>query len=100
MSSATENPSSIDGQNRDEARRTWDLAAAAFDQEPDHGLRSPLVRAAWTALLSRWLPDRDVAILDTGCGTGSLSVVMAGLGHRVTGIDLSPAMIAQARTKA
>ena len=100
MSSATENTSSIDGQNRDEARRTWDLAAATFDQEPDHGLRSPLVRAAWTALLSRWLPDRDVAILDTGCGTGSLSVVMAGQGHRVTGIDLSPAMIAQARAKA
>jgi len=40
------------------------------------------------------------AILDIGCGTGSLSIVMAGLGHDVSGIDLSPGMIAQARAKA
>ncbi len=87
-------------QNLDEARRTWDQTAAAFDQEPDHGLRSPGVRDAWTELLRSWLPGRGAAILDAGCGTGSLSVVMAGLGHHVTGIDLSPAMIAQARAKA
>ena len=29
-----------------------------------------------------------------------MSVLLAGLGHRVTGIDFSPAMIALARTKA
>ena len=39
-------------------------------------------------------------VLDIGCGTGSVSVVMAALGHEVTGIDLSPAMIAQAGAKA
>ena len=88
------------GQNLDEARRYWDQAAAAYDHEPDHGLRSPRVRDAWTLLLSSWLPDSGAAILDAGCGTGSLSVVMAGLGHHVTGIDLSPAMIALARAKA
>jgi 2-polyprenyl-3-methyl-5-hydroxy-6-metoxy-1,4-benzoquinol methylase len=81
-------------------REQWDRAAATFDQEPDHGLRDPAVRQAWTALLESLLPARPAAILDIGCGTGSLSVVMAGLGHAVTGIDLSPAMIARARAKA
>jgi len=39
-------------------------------------------------------------VLDIGCGTGSLSVALAGLGHKVTGIDLSPLMIPQAQAKA
>jgi len=82
------------------ARALWDQAAACFDQEPDHGLRDPDVRRAWTALLASLLPASPAAVLDIGCGTGSLSVVMAGLGHAVTGGDLSPAMIAQARAKA
>ena len=84
----------------DETRQLWDRAAATFDEEPDHGLRDPGVRAAWTKLLSSCLPTAPAAILDAGCGTGSLSVVLSGLGYDVTGIDLSPAMIALAWAKA
>ena len=83
-----------------ETRDLWDRAAATFDEEADHGLRDPAVRQAWTALMRKLLPHSPAAILDIGCGTGSLGVVMAGLGHDVTGIDLSPGMIAQARDKA
>ena len=82
------------------ARQIWDEAAATFDDQPDHGLRDPQVRAAWTGLLAAWLPPGTSGVLDVGCGTGSLSVVMAGLGYQVTGIDLSPAMIALAEEKA
>ena len=82
------------------ARALWDRAAATFDDEPDHGLRDPAVRLAWTARLRAWLPARPAAVLDIGCGTGSLSLVMAELGHTVSGFDLSPAMIARARAKA
>jgi SAM-dependent methyltransferase len=81
-------------------RELWDHAAATFDQEPDHGLLDPAVRQAWTALMGGLLPAGPAAILDIGCGTGSLSLVMAGLGYVVSGIDLSPAMIGQARAKA
>ena len=78
----------------------WDNTAATFDHEPDHGLRDPLVRQAWADLLTEWLPATASTILDIGCGTGSLTLLMSQMGHGVTGIDLSPAMIAQAQQKA
>lgn len=81
-------------------RRYWDGEAASYDDEPDHGLGPTAVLAAWTELLEKWLPRNSADVLDIGCGTGSLSVVMAGLGHRVTGIDFSPAMIERAEFKA
>lgn len=83
-----------------EARQAWDAEAAAFDEAPDHGLRDPAVREAWTRLIQGVVPPQSASILDIGCGTGPLSVVMAELGHEVTGIDLSPNMIAAAKAKA
>lgn len=77
----------------------WDAAAATFDDVPDHGLRDPAVREAWAARLARWLPERPGDLLDLGCGTGSLSLLASGSGHRVTGVDLSPNMVELARTK-
>ncbi|WP_153814757.1 methyltransferase domain-containing protein [Streptomyces sp. SUK 48] len=43
----------------------WDARAARFDDEPDHGLRDPAVRAAWAARLSSWLPGHPAEVL---CG--------------------------------
>jgi len=83
-----------------ESRQYWDDLASSFDDEPDHGLRDSLVLEAWTELLKTWIPAANATILDIGCGTGSLSVILARLGHTVTGIDLSPSMISLARTKA
>ncbi|MDT0475318.1 methyltransferase domain-containing protein [Streptomyces sp. DSM 41014] len=81
------------------AREEWDARAASFDDEPDHGLRDPLVRRAWADRLADWLPGRPGAVLDVGCGTGSLSLLASESGHRVTGVDLSPTMVALARAK-
>ena len=77
----------------------WDSYADTFDDEADHGLRDPRVRAAWTERLTQWLPDPPANILDLGCGTGSLTLLLAQLGHHPTGVDLAPRMIAQATRK-
>ncbi|MGW5134290.1 class I SAM-dependent methyltransferase [Streptomyces sp. NPDC004135] len=77
----------------------WDAQAAVFDEEPDHGLRDPAVRRAWAERLRDWLPRRPGDVLDVGCGTGSLSLLAAEQGHRVTGVDLSPVMVRLAREK-
>ncbi|MEU0073216.1 class I SAM-dependent methyltransferase [Streptomyces sp. NPDC006332] len=77
----------------------WDARAESFDDEPDHGLRDPEVRRAWAERLRDWLPGHPADILDLGCGTGSLSLLASEQGHRVTGVDGSPNMVALARTK-
>ncbi|WP_330334663.1 class I SAM-dependent methyltransferase [Streptomyces sp. NBC_00536] len=77
----------------------WDAAASAFDDEPDHGLRREDTRTAWARLLSSWVPAGPLDVLDVGCGTGSLALLLAEAGHRVTGVDLAPRMVDQAEAK-
>ena len=78
----------------------WDQHAASFDNEADHGLRDPAVRAAWRTVLTPHLPPAPAAVADLGCGTGSLSVLLAELGYDLTGVDVSGRMIAVAGEKA
>ncbi|QKW10636.1 class I SAM-dependent methyltransferase [Streptomyces sp. NA04227] len=77
----------------------WNAAADRFDEEPDHGLRDDEVRAAWDARLRQWLPTAPGELLDLGCGTGSLSLLAAGQGHRITAVDSAPRMVELARAK-
>lgn len=83
-----------------EIRDFWDREANTFDCEPDHGLLDPQVYAAWERLLSHYVPSAPSGILDIGCGTGSISVLLSRLGQDVTGADLSPAMVELAQAKA
>jgi len=59
--------------------------------------------AAEVDLIERLLARHGLAgprrILDLGCGTGNHTLPLAERGHRVTGVDRSPGMLAQARAK-
>ena len=54
----------------------WDAQAEAFDEEPDHGLHDPVVRAAWQSLLRSLMPPIPSRVADLGCGTGTLSLLL------------------------
>ena len=53
-------------------------------------------RTADAALIHDLLPA-GATVLDLGCGTGRLAEPLAELGHRVTGVDNEPAMLAALR---
>ncbi len=84
----------------DRVRDEWDAEAERFDLEPDHGMLSPATRAAWWKVLEASFPVAPARVADLGCGTGTVSVLLAEHGYEVTGVDLSPRMIDIARAKA
>jgi ubiquinone/menaquinone biosynthesis C-methylase UbiE len=79
----------------------WGRRAAHFDEDFGHSIRTAAERAAWDRIFGLVLGGRNALdVLDAGCGTGFLSLELAARGHRVTGVDFAPAMLAEARRKA
>jgi ubiquinone/menaquinone biosynthesis C-methylase UbiE len=85
-------------------RAAWNHEAAGYDQRPGHGIMSAAERRAWTEAVARTLAgvsgSTTLRIADVGAGTGAMSLLLAGMGHQVTAIDLAPAMLDQARANA
>ena len=77
----------------------WNAETDVFDEQPDHVLSDPSVRAAWSGLLLPLLPAPPARIADVDCGTRSVSLLLAEAGHRAFGLDISPAMVGRAREK-
>ena len=60
---------------------------------------APGTEAAWIARLLALLP-RAADVLDIGCGSGApVAAAIAAAGHRVTGLDASPTLLALARAR-
>src|SRR5208282_5569217 len=78
----------------------WGRRAPGFDDGFGHSIRTPAERAAWDRIFDLVLTRGPLDALDAGCGTGFMSFELAGRGHRVTGVDFAPAMLAEARRKA
>jgi ubiquinone/menaquinone biosynthesis C-methylase UbiE len=91
---------STDSAVKRRVRAHWGSRAATFDEAPQHGIHSPEQRERWRTVLETWTPDRQLGALDVGCGTGVLSLLLADLGYRVTGVDIAPEMLERARMKA
>lgn len=56
--------------------------------------------AAWVGAIGRLLGTVPADVLDIGTGTGFVACIAAGLGHRVSGIDLAEPMLAIAAAEA
>jgi SAM-dependent methyltransferase len=84
----------------DEIREYWDADSLVYDTVPHHHPTGAAEQAAWAAALADLLPSTPARVLDCGAGTGFLSIAAARLGHHVTAVDLSPAMLARLTAKA
>lgn len=81
-------------------RSRWDVSSQKYDTHFGHGIKTPDEREAWKRILWEALPGNGLDILDVGCGTGEISLVLAEMGHNVHGIDISEKMLTLARAKA
>ena len=94
-------PPTQQDQVKEQVAAHWNRRAAGFDADFGHSIRTAAERAAWDRILDVVLGGRaSLDALDVGCGTGFLSLELAGRGHRVAGIDFAPQMLAAARKKA
>ncbi|MFH8621115.1 class I SAM-dependent methyltransferase [Streptomyces vietnamensis] len=77
------------------------VVAAEFDEiAPGYDeSRGGTERAAGFAGMLAPLLDPARPVLDIGVGTGIVAAELAGLGHTVHGLDLSPGMLARARAR-
>lgn len=79
----------------------WTAVAQYYGLDPSNvpGLESTEYRA-WISAIEQLLPSQPSDVLDVGTGTGFVALIASQLGHRVTGLDLSAAMLAEARMHA
>ncbi len=74
----------------------WAARAEGFEEQRLSEL-SGVKKELWKSELHRFLPERKpLRVLDIGTGTGFFACILAGEGHEVTGIDLTPEMIEHA----
>jgi SAM-dependent methyltransferase len=79
----------------------WSTIAADYNAHPGNlPRRESAEYEAWVRAIERLLPTPPADVLDIGTGTGFVALIAAGLGYRVMGLDLSAAMLAEARTEA
>ncbi len=76
-------------------REYWDSRAREYDRSPGH----TILPEVWREVLRKTFPSK-MKILDVGTGTGFIALLLAELGHEVTGIDISTGMLEVAKRKA
>lgn len=81
-------------------REYWTVRTKDFNTVRMNELHGEISRR-WTKELEELLPKgQTLEILDAGTGTGFFAILLAKLGHHVTGIDLTPTMLEAARQTA
>ncbi len=79
----------------------WNTVAPFYQKDPSNvpSLESAEYRA-WVQAIERLLPPPPADVLDIGTGTGFVALIASQLGHHAIGLDLSTAMLGEARVHA
>ena len=83
---------------KDQIRTYWHERAAAFDDIASHRKEADVWEQALALAVSH--VPKGSTVLDLGAGTGACALVMARLGHRVTAVDIAPAMLEHLKRRA
>lgn len=84
---------------KEKIRDYWSKRAETFDQSFSHRIEEGVELEAWKYFYASLLGKDHLSVLELGSGTGEVSKVLRELGHSITGIDFSEAMLERAKTK-
>lgn len=75
----------------------WENRSSSFAIQRKHELEDA-ISDRWMTEIENYMPaGKQLRILDVGTGTGYFAILLAKRGHQVTGIDLTPSMIEEAK---
>jgi SAM-dependent methyltransferase len=100
MNSARTQPPIAEGEQQlHQTRDAFDSVASDYDGDRgNNALIQDMREEMWRWLDATFVPGSR--LLDLGCGTGLDAARMARLGHRITAIDWSPAMVRRTHERA
>lgn len=84
---------------KESIRAYWSERAKTFDCAFGHGILSPDEFKAWQEPIRATLGEKPLQVLELACGTGEITKLVHDLGHDVTALDFSEAMLEVARAK-
>lgn len=79
-------------------KNTYNVGDLIYDANIYDGLNTDLNDLEF---YKKWLPkEKEARILELCCGTGRLTIPIAEAGYTITGVDITPSMLEQAKAKA
>jgi ubiquinone/menaquinone biosynthesis C-methylase UbiE len=84
---------------KEEIRDYWSERSKTFDLDFGHKIAPGPEADAWQRPIRALLGDQPKRVLELACGTGEITRLIHDLGHEVTALDFSEAMLAVARRK-
>jgi SAM-dependent methyltransferase len=84
---------------KEDIRFYWSARAATFDLAFGHRIPAGPEAAAWAKAIRQAIGETPRHVLELACGTGEVTNLLLALGHQVTALDFSDAMLARARAK-
>lgn len=84
---------------KDEIREYWSKRSETFDLAFGHRIPRGPEFDAWQKPIRDHLGPKPLRVLELACGTGEVTALIHDLGHHVTALDFSEAMLAVAKTK-
>jgi ubiquinone/menaquinone biosynthesis C-methylase UbiE len=84
---------------KEDIRAYWSDRSRTFDLAFGHKIADGPEFAAWATAIRNTLGDRPLKVLELACGTGEITKVLASLGHEITALDFSEAMLTVSKQK-